>query len=62
MSYELKTGRTYLKASTLAALLLELPLDVIVECNEVGNLRISDADDNYLGYVDLNEESVEWNA
>jgi len=44
----------------LMELLSELPENVTVEVNAVGNLRICDKETGqYLGYIDLGEESIE---
>jgi hypothetical protein len=33
--------------------------DLFVEVNAVGNLRVSDEDDRYVGYIDFREKSFE---
>jgi hypothetical protein len=43
----------------LSNLLNELPQGSRVEVNTVGNLRVTDANDKYLGFIDFNSEEME---
>ncbi len=57
--YDIKTRRKWINAHKLAELLLQLPADVAVECNQVGNLSICDTASHSIGMVDFNGEENE---
>lgn len=40
-------------ATALALVLLELPTDTFVACNDVGNLAVYSNAGTYLGYIDF---------
>jgi len=55
-------GDKYLEAGRLVELLTALDSSYRVSPNRVGNLAITDADDNYIGFIDfLLEGEVELN-
>lgn len=53
------TGEKSITAGKLAELLAELPPDVVLVVNAVGNLAVFAAEPRrYLGYIDLLDEEV----
>jgi len=54
-----KSGTKFMRARKLAEILATLPETAFVECNMVGNLRVSGPDGAPLGFVDLNDEVFE---
>jgi hypothetical protein len=61
---ELKGGGflKIVRASRLRSLLAELDGDPFVAVNRVGNLTILTDDFNYIGFIDFNEEEIEYPA
>lgn len=53
------TGRKQIVVKRLCELLGELPPDALVEVNAVGNLWVSNTDDEMIAYIDFNGEKVE---
>jgi hypothetical protein len=60
MSYD--KGTKYITAKKLRELLATIPDDAQIECNLVGNLSIYKDAGHWLGFIDLNDETVVWKA
>ena len=52
------------KVQVLRKLLMELQPHYIIKLNKVGNFSIFDPhnNNNYLGFIDLSEERIDWEA
>lgn len=51
--YDVETMRKRLTPAELIHALHQVPSDLLLECNQVGNLLITDADYECLGFIDF---------
>jgi hypothetical protein len=58
--YDEKTGRKRMSVARLQELIKQVPDHAFIETNDVGNLAITNASQDFVGVIDFNEELVNW--